>query len=83
VCQVAHVGATIDFGHRDAQHTNLAHLAPQVHGELIGAVNFGGTGCNFSLRKIAHSVAQRINVFTQLEIQAGHVHGVFSEKLTQ
>jgi hypothetical protein len=34
---------------------------------------------NFGLRKIAHGVAQGIDVFTQLEIQAGHVHGVFSK----
>jgi hypothetical protein len=77
VRQVAHVGTAISFGHRDAQHTHLTHLAPQVHGKLIGAIDFCSARRNLCLRKIAHRVAQRINVFTKLKIKAGHVHAVF------
>ena len=77
VCQVAHVGAAIRLRHRDAQHADFAHLAPQVHGKLIGAVNFCSAGCNFCLRKIAHCIAQCVDVFTELKIKAWHVHAVF------
>ena len=74
---IAHIGAigtriSIDL----AQHAEAAHLAPQVHGELIAAVYFGSAGGNFGLRKAAHGIAQGIDVFTQLKVKARHVHGV-------
>ena len=74
VRQVTHVGATIGFGHRNAQHAHFAHLAPQVHRKLIGAVNFCRTRGNLCLGKIADSIAQCIDVFAQLKVQAWHVH---------
>jgi hypothetical protein len=46
---------------------------PQVHGELVAAVDLGGARGDFGLGKIAHGVAQRVNVFTQLEVESGQV----------
>jgi hypothetical protein len=73
VRQVAHVGATIFLGHGDAQHAERAHLAPQVHRELVAAVDLGRARSDLGLREIAHRVAQRVNVFSQLEVEAGQV----------
>jgi hypothetical protein len=44
---------------------------PEVHGELVGSVDLCGAGCDLFLRKGVHGIAQCINVFTELEIQAG------------
>jgi hypothetical protein len=58
----------------------VAHLAPQVHGELVVAVNLGRAGRDFGLGKVAHGVAQGVDVFAQLEVEARKVgrnaHGV-------
>ena len=77
VRQVAHVGATVFLAHGDAEHAQLTELAPQVHGELVAAVDLGSARGNLCLGKVAHGIAQGINVFTKLEIQAGQIrHGV-------
>jgi hypothetical protein len=76
VRQVAHVGAAVLLGHGDAQHAQLAHLAPQVHRELVAAVDLGRARRDLGLGKVAHRVAQRVDVFAELEVQAGQVHGV-------
>jgi hypothetical protein len=34
-------------------------------------VDLRSAGRDFGLRKITHGVAQRVNVFTELEVQAG------------
>ncbi len=77
--QIAHVGAAILFGYRDAQHAQVTKLAPQVHRELVIAVNLGGTRRDFSLRKLAHGITQSVDILTQLEIQAWQSgHGLVS-----
>ncbi len=81
VRQVAHVRAAVFLTHGDAQHAQVAHLAPQVHGELVVAVDFGRAGGDFGLGKVAHRVAQSVDVFTELEVQAGQVvHGFSVER---
>jgi len=77
VRQIAHVGTAVFLAHGDAQHAQVAHLAPQVHRELVVAIDFGGAGGDFGLGKVTHRVAQGIDVFTKLEIQARQVvHGM-------
>ena len=74
VRQVAHVGATVFLADGDAQQAQVAHLAPQVHRELVVFVNGGGARRDLALRKFVHGVAQRINVFTELKVKSGQVH---------
>jgi hypothetical protein len=77
VRQVAHVGAAVFLAHGDAQHAQGAHLLPQVHRELVVAVDLGRAGRDLGLGKLAHRIAQRVDVFTELEIESGQVvHGV-------
>jgi hypothetical protein len=46
-----------------------------VHRELVAAVGLGRQRRDLGLRKVAHRVAQRVDVLTELEVQAGQVHG--------
>ena len=71
VGQIAHVGTAIFLAHGNAQHAQSAHLLPQVHGELVGAVYLGGARCDLFLGKGVHCVAQCVNVFAELEIESG------------
>src|SRR2546427_6345506 len=61
------------LGHGDAQHAQITKLAPQVHGELVVAVDLAGTRCNLGLCELAHGIAQRVDVLAQLEVQARQV----------
>ena len=76
--QIAHVGTAILLGDGDAEHAQFAELAPQIHGELVAAVDLGRTRSNLDLGKFTHGIAQRIDVFTELEVQSwqiGKAHG--------
>ena len=55
---------------------SVAHLAPQVHRELVAAVDLGGARGDLGVGEGAHRVAQRVDVFAELEVQAGQVHGM-------
>ena len=55
-----------------------AHLLPQVHRELVGAVDLGGTRRDLGLREIAHRVAQRVHIVAELEVEAGQVRHLLS-----
>ncbi|MNV78224.1 hypothetical protein D3C71_1717030 [compost metagenome] len=75
--QIAHLRTAPGLGHGDAQHAQRAHLLPQVHGELVAAVDLRGPRCNLGLRKLTHRVTQRIDVFAQLEVESWKVgHGL-------
>jgi hypothetical protein len=75
VRQVAHAGAAVLFGHGDAEHAELAHLAPQVHRKLVAAVGLRRARGDLGLGEGVHGVAQGVDLFAELEIQAGQVHG--------
>ena len=72
--EIAEPGTAVLLGHGDAQHAQLAHLAPQVHGELVLVVDLGRARGDLGLGEVAHRVAQGVDLFTELEIQAGQVH---------
>jgi hypothetical protein len=81
VRQVAHVGAAVLLGHGDAQHAQLAHLGPQVHRGTGRSVDLGRARGDLGLREVAHGVAQGVDVFAKLEVQAGQVaHGGLLDK---
>jgi hypothetical protein len=48
---------------------SLAHLAPQVHRELVAAVDLGGARRDLGLGEGAHGVAQRVDVLAELEVR--------------
>ncbi|KAG0754163.1 hypothetical protein G6F22_021131 [Rhizopus arrhizus] len=63
--QVAHVGAAVFLVGRHAQHAEFAEFAPEVHGELVAAIDFSRAGRDLGLREIAHGVAQHVQGFAQ------------------
>ena len=80
VGQVTHVGAAMFFRHRDAQHTKIAHLAPQIHGKLVGVIDLRSAWGDFRLCEITHGITQSVDVIAQLKVEArkvaGNAHGV-------
>ena len=68
VRQIAHARATVFFFYRDAEHAQLTHFAPQVHGELVVFVHIVRQRRDLGLCKIAHRITQCVDVFTELEI---------------
>ena len=44
-------------------------------GKLVVAVDLGRARGDLGLGEVMHRVAQRVDVFTELEIQAGQAHG--------
>jgi hypothetical protein len=49
VRQVTHARTPVLLADGDAQHTQRAHLRPQVHRELVAAIDLGGTGRDLGL----------------------------------
>jgi hypothetical protein len=77
VRQVAHARAAVFLVHRDAEDAELAHLLPQVHRELVGAVDLRGARRDLGLRELLHRFAQRGDVLAVVKGQAGEMqHGV-------
>lgn len=74
VGQVAHVGAAVFLADGHAQHAQVPELAPQIHRELVAAVDFGGARGDLGGRESAHRIAQHIQVFAQVEVQSGKIH---------
>src|SRR5690606_14984586 len=79
--QINHLRATILVGHRDAEEAQVAKLSPEVHGELVAGIDFRRARGDLRLSEIAHRVAQHVDVGTQVEIEAGKVHGEVSRVL--
>ena len=71
--QIAHIGSAVLLRHRDAQHAQVTKLAPQVHGELVIAIDLSRTRSNLALGKLTHCITQSIDIFSKLEIQSGQV----------
>ena len=70
VGEVAHAGAAVLLADRDAENAERAHFRPQVHRELIARIDLGRARCDLGLGEFAHGVAQRIDVFSELVIEA-------------
>ena len=78
--EVAHVGAAIFFADGNAEYAQIAHLAPQVHRELVAAVDveraWGDLGC----RELLDRLAQGGDVFAMVKGQAWKMQHVVSTK---
>src|SRR5205823_4327346 len=68
------------FADGDAENAELAHFFPQIHRELVAAVDFRGAGRDFRCSKLLHRFAQRGDVFAMIKGQAWQVqHVVLTE----
>ena len=71
VRQIAHVGAAVFFADRDAENAEVAHLLPQVHRELVAAVDLGRARRDFRLGELLDGFTQGGDVLAVVKAQAG------------
>ena len=69
VFEVAHAGAAVFLLHGDAEHAEIAELAPEVGRELVVAVDRGGARRDLLGGEGLHGAAQHVGGFAQVEIQ--------------
>ena len=74
VFEIAEAGAAILLLDGDAVQAERADLGPEVAGELIAAVDFGGARRDLVLRKRMHRLADRIRGLAEIEVE--HPMGV-------
>src|SRR5262249_26340347 len=70
VRQVAEPRAAELLLDRDAMQPERAHARPQVARERVGAVDLAGARRDLVGRESAHSVAQRVDVLAEAEVEA-------------
>jgi hypothetical protein len=72
VREIAHRGAAVLILDRDAEEAEVAHLAPQVGGKRVGAVDRFRARRDFVRRELLHRRAQEVDRFAVIERQAGN-----------
>ena len=58
--EVAHPGAAVFLWGGDAEHAEIAELAPEIGGEVVVAVDRGGAGSDFVSGEAGDLVAERV-----------------------
>ena len=71
VRQVAKVGAAVVLRHGQAVHPEFAQLLPEVHRELVAAVDLGGAGRDLLCDELLQGIAQQCDVLAEFELDAG------------
>jgi len=72
--KIAHPGPAELFGHGDAQKAKLAHLAPELRREAVGAVDLRGHRLDAALRPTVDHLAQGVHILAQIERHRRHEH---------
>jgi hypothetical protein len=67
VGQIAHVGAAVFFADGHTQNAEIAHLAPQIHRELVVAVDFSCTRRDFGGSKLLNGFTQSGDIVAMIE----------------
>ncbi len=73
--EIAHRGAAELLLDGDAVQAKFAHLGPELARELVRAVDLGGEWRDLVRRKVAHAVAQLIDIGAEIEIERGILVG--------
>jgi hypothetical protein len=68
--KVAHAGAAIVRLHGDAQHTQIAELAPQLHRERVVSIDRRGARRDLVGGERLDAAAQHVGRFAEVEVQA-------------
>ena len=75
--EIAHPGPAVFLRHGDPEQAEVPHLAPQMGGEDVVAVDPGRERGDALLRPGLDQVAQRVEILAQGEVQAGGEHRRF------
>jgi len=73
VRRVTHPGTAVLFFDGDAEQAQGAHLFPQVHRKLIGAVDLGRARGDLGGGKAAHCGTQHVDLLAEPETQSGQL----------
>ena len=73
VREIAHLGAAVLLGHGHAEHAEIPELAPEVHRELVLAVDLRGPRGDLGRGELLQGLAQHGDVLAEVEGQAGDV----------
>jgi len=74
MCQITHARAAVFFVGCDAEHTEVAEFFPQIHRELVVAIDLGCARGDFGPGKFGYGSAQGGNVGTVIEGQTWQVN---------
>merc|ERR1711879_331751 len=81
VLKVAKASATVLLRGGDAEYTEVAHLLPQVHWELVLLINFSSTRGNLVIRELAHFFLQgSLRLVKQRNLIGEVEHGALSHR---
>ena len=68
--QIPHPCAAVLLLHGDAQHAEIAELAPQVHRERVVSIDGRGERRDLVGGKTLHRAAQHVRSLAEVEVQA-------------
>ena len=71
--EVAQIRAPVGLADSQAMEPKLAELRPQIHGELVTAIDVSSARCNFPCCKCLHRGPQLSDVLTKVKLQSGQV----------
>ncbi len=69
--EIAHRGAAEFLLDGDTVQAKFAHLRPQLTRKFVGAIDLGRERRDLVRRKVAHAVAQLIDIGAEIEIERG------------
>src|SRR2546427_8928406 len=68
--RITHQGTAVRLVHGDTEKPERAHLLPQIGGELVRAVDFGGARGDLGLSEAARRGAQHVDILAKSEAQS-------------
>ena len=69
--QIAHSGTAIFLLDGDSEEAEIAHLAPEIGGEIVGFVDLPGARRDLRRGKVRDALAQQLGGLAEVEIEAG------------
>src|SRR5262249_55315535 len=71
VREIAHARTAVGLLHGDAEHAQGSHLAPQIHRELIAAIDLARARSDLGGRELPHRVAEHVDGVAEMEVEHG------------
>ena len=72
VGKVAEVGTAVVIAGSDAEHAEVAELAPQLPGKFVVLSDLRGVRRDFLFGKDTHCVAQHVDILAEVEVESEH-----------
>jgi hypothetical protein len=69
--EIAHACAAVIFFHGDAEDAEVAHLAPQIVGEIVLPVDVGGAWRDLVAGEAHDRIAKHVGGVAECEVETG------------